>query len=378
MREALHVNNQQIYFIPQSLSDSEIENHKQNANKGTFICPYCQEKLKVRSGPVRGNYFAHLHGESCEPSKQTEVRSKKYEQLKKDDTPRHPQILAIMLDDLEVLSKVYPHISCSRGYLDATFSKFIPDISLKIHNHHYAITIFTNITASSDVTKAKNIQKQRDYYTSLGYEPLFFIERSNLAIDLDGQSLVLWASEKEAVAAQAADFDWQNFLLSKSSLDELQHLLNIPKAPLDIKSIMYITPADQSIAIEVFHIMEQPNTAPPKAYFFAKPYRLTFGEAFKIRNDTLTLANMKIEIENQALFAEKLEQAKARSLKEQELLEQQHLLQLLEEQKMKEEQRKLIDEKKNAYEVHLQNSKYKQGDIETRREMLKKAYNAKN
>lgn len=236
MREALHVNNQQIYFIPQNLSEAEIHNHKQNANKGTFICPYCQAKLKVRSGPVLGNYYAHLHGEGCEPSKQSEARSRKYEQLKKDDTPRHPQILAMMLDELEVLSKVYPHISCSRGYLDATFSKYIPDIYLKIHEHQYAITIFTNITSSSDTSRAKKIQQQRDYYASLGYEPLFFIERSNLAVDVDGQSLVLWASEKEALAVQAADLNWQNFLLDLASLDELQHLLSVPKAPLDIKS----------------------------------------------------------------------------------------------------------------------------------------------
>lgn len=377
MREALHINNQQIYFIPQNLSDSEIDNHKQNANKGTFICPYCQAKLKVRSGPVLGNYFAHLHGEGCEPSKQSEARSKKYEELKKDDTPRHPQILALMLDEFEVLSKVYPHISCSRGYLDATFSKYIPDISLKINEHQYAITIFTNITSSSDDTKAKNIQKQRDYYASLGYEPLFFIEHSNLAIDVDGQTLVLWTSEKEALSTQAADLDWQNFLIDLVSLDDLQHLLNVPKAPLEIKSIMYITPADQSIAIEVFHVVKQPNSAPPKAYFFAKSYRLTFGEAFKIRNDALALADMKIEIENQALFADTLELAKARNLKERKL-EQQRQLQLLDEQKIKENQRKLMEEKKKAYEKNLQYSKYNQAEKATRMAMLKQAYNANN
>lgn len=378
MREALHVNNQQLYFIPQDLSDIEIENHKQNANKGTFNCPYCEAKLKVRSGPVLGNYFAHLHGEGCEPSKQSEARSKKYEQLKKDDTPRHPQILAMMFDELEVLSKVYDHISCNRGYLDTTFSKFIPDISLKIYDHQYAITIFTNISSGSDATKAKNIQKQRDYYASLGYEPLFFIERSNLAIDIDGHSLVLWDSEREALSTQAADLHWQKFLSHLAPLSELQQHLNVPSTSLDIKSIMYITPADQSIAIEAFHVMEQPYTAPPKAYFFSKPYRLTFAQAFKLANDTLTLANMQKEMDNQARFAEKLKQAKILYLEEQEKLELKRRQKALEEQLIKEQRRKASEERSKDYQESIKNSTYNRADKAKRMEMLQQAYRANN
>lgn len=378
MREALHVNNQQLYFIPQDLSDIEIENHKQNANKGTFICPYCDAKLKVRSGPVLGNYFAHLHGEGCEPSKQSEARFNKYEHLKKDDTPRHPQILAMMFDELDVLSKVYNHISCNHGYLDTTFSKYIPDITLKIHDHHYAITIFTKISSSSDTTKAKNIQKQRDYYASLGYEPLFFIERSNLAIDIDGHSLVLWASEREALSTQASDLHWKNFLSNLAPLDELHHYLNVPATALDIKSILYITPADQSIAIEAFHVLEQPHTAPPKAYFFSKPYKLTFAQAFKLANNTLTLANMQIEMENQARFAEKLKQTKILYLEEQEKLEQKRQQQVLEEKFKKEQRRRVAEEKTKDYQESIKKSAYNRADKTRRMELLQQAYRTNN
>lgn len=378
MREALHVNNQQLYIIPQDLTDSEIENHKQNANKGTFICPYCEAKLKVRSGPILGNYFAHLHGEGCEPSKQSEARSKKYEKLKKDDTPRHPQILAMMFDELDVLSRVYDHITCMHGYLDTTFSTYFPDISLQIHDHKYAITIFTNITSSSDAAKSKSLQKQRDYYHSLGYEPLFFIERSNLAIDIDGHSLVLWASERESLTIQAADLHWQNFLSHLAPMSELQQLLNVPAASLDIKSIMYITPADQSIAIEAFHVMEQAHTAPPKAYFFSKPYKLTFAQAFKLANETLTLANMEIETENQAAFAEKFKQAKTIYLEEQEKLEQKRQQKALEEQLIKEQRRKVAEERSKDYQESIKNSAYNQANKAKRREMIKKAYKANN
>ena len=378
MREALHVNNKKLYFIPQDLIQSEIENHKQNANKGTFICPYCQAKLSVSSGPERGNYFKHKHGEGCDPSKQSEARSKKYEQLKKDETPRHSQILTMMFDELEVLSKVYDHISCNLGYLDTTFSKYIPDISLQIHDHLYAVTIFTNISSGSDSTKAKIIQKQRDYYVSLGYEPLVFMERSNLAIDIDGHSLVLWASEREALSTQAADLHWQNFLSHLAPLSELQQHLTVPSTSLDVKSIMYITPADQSIAIEAFHVMEQPYTNPPKAYVFSQPYRLTFAQAFKLVNDTLTLANMQIEMENQSKFAEKLKQAKILYLKEQEKLEQKRQQQAFEEQLLKEQLKKVAEERSKNYQESIKNSAYNRADKSKRKEMLLQAYNANN
>lgn len=378
MREALHVNNQQLYFIPQDLTDTEIDNHKQNANKGTFICPYCKANLKVRNGPVLGTFFVHSHGEGCEPSKHSEARSKKYEQLKKDDTPRHSKILAMMFDELEVLSKVYDHISCNLGYLDTTFSKFIPDISLKIHDHQFAITIFTNISSNSDDTKAKNLQKQRDYYDSLGYEPLFFIERSNLAVDIDGHSLVLWASEREALSKQVADLHWQNFLSHLAPLSELHQYLNVPSTSLDVKSIMYITPADQSIAIEAFHLMEQPYTAPAKAYFFSEPYRLTFAQAFEIANETLTLANMQIEMENQARFAEKLKKAKILYLEEQEKLKQIRQQQAFEEQILKEQLKKVAEEKRKDYQERIKNSAFNRADKSKRKEMLLQAYKTNN
>ena len=87
MREAKHTNEDRIVYISQGLSEDEVKNYKQIALKGTFICPYCNADLRVSSGPERGNYFKHQHGEGCEPSKQSEVRYRKYEKLKKDDTP---------------------------------------------------------------------------------------------------------------------------------------------------------------------------------------------------------------------------------------------------------------------------------------------------
>lgn len=78
------------------------------------------------------------------------------------------------MNELEVLSRVYPYLTSSYGYLDTKFIKYIPDISLKINNQKYALTIITNISSLTDTTIAKNINKQKQYYETLGYETLFF------------------------------------------------------------------------------------------------------------------------------------------------------------------------------------------------------------
>ncbi|KXH81856.1 competence protein CoiA family protein [Sporosarcina sp. HYO08] len=378
MREALHVNDQQLYIIPQDLTETEVENHRQIAKKGTFICPYCEAKLHVRSGPILGNYFSHQHGEGCEPSKQSEARSRRYEQLKKNDTPRQSQILALMYDELHVLSKVYTHINCTRGYLDTNFTKYVPDISLKIYERKYAITIVTNVTSLLDVTKAKNIRKHYDYYIQLGYEPLFFIERSNLAIDTDGHSLVLWQTEKEALTTQAADLHWQKFLTQLAPANQLQQLLKIPTTSLNVKSILYITPANESIAIEAFHLIEQPNTAPTKAYFFNQPYVLTFALAFKLTNDSLTLANMELELANQTKYAEKFKESLAAYLQEQQEKELKLQQKPMEEKAARDNQKQIAEQKNKAYQDKFKDSTYKKAEKERRMQILKQAYYANN
>lgn len=378
MREAWHKNDEKIYLIPQNLSEREVENHKQIAKKGTFTCPYCKAKLIVKSGDVLGNYFSHLHGEGCGISKQSEARYKKYEKQKKNDTPRYSQILSLMNDELEVLCRVYPYLTNSYGYLDTEFSKYIPDISLKINDQKYALTIITNISSSTDTTIAKNINKQKQYYEALGYEPLFFIERSHLGVDTDGHSLVLWAAEHEALTTQKSDISWKRYLSNLAPMDEYHQILNLPNTNLNVKSIMYITPAGEEIAIEAFHVLEQPNSIPVKAYFLSSPYKLTFSKAFKLAEDTLLLADMQIEYENQSKYAEKFKQAKSTFIEQQKELER-----IREEQetlaKLKEMQRlKQTEEKRKYYQESLKNSSYKTADKIAKLELLKRTYNANN
>lgn len=228
-----------------------------------------------------------------------------------------------MYDELEILSRVHSHLTTSYGYLDTNFHDYFPDISLKINDKKYAITIVTNITNSTDVTLAKQIIKQKQYYKSLGYEPLFFIERNQLGIDIDRQSLVLWGTELEALTIQKADNSWKHFLFKLTSINEFNQILNLPNTvtELNIKSIMYITPAGEEVAIEVFHVLELPKTSPVKAYFFSDPYKISFSNAFILFDNTLLLSDMEIEKNNQIKYEEKFRKAKSAFLERQKELE---------------------------------------------------------
>lgn len=123
---ALHTNEEKLYIIPQDLHAAQVENHKQIAKKGTFICPYCKAQLYVKSGEVLGIFFSHLHVESSEASKKSEARYSKYEKQKKNDTQRQPHIVALINAELNVLAKVYPHITVTPGYLNPVFFKIHP------------------------------------------------------------------------------------------------------------------------------------------------------------------------------------------------------------------------------------------------------------
>ncbi|MEG0451405.1 MAG: competence protein CoiA family protein, partial [Lysinibacillus sp.] len=79
MRDAWHNNEEKLYAIPYKLSAAEIENLKEVARKGTFSCSYCKAAIYIRHGEINGTYFAHQHGEGCEPSKVGTVAYKRYE-----------------------------------------------------------------------------------------------------------------------------------------------------------------------------------------------------------------------------------------------------------------------------------------------------------
>lgn len=378
MREAWHRNDEKIYVIPQNLSSTEITNHKTIARKGTFSCPYCEAKLIVKSGDIHGNYFSHLHGEGCEMSKQSEKRYTRYEKQKKQDTPRHPQILSLMNDELRVLSRVYPNLITSYGYLDVNLDRYIPDISLKISEHKYAITIITNINQASDAAIVKSINKQKKYYESIGYEPLFFVERNHLGVDTDGQSLVLWLSEYAALTVQQATVSWQDHLNNLASTTDYQQILNISSTVLNVKSIHYITPANEEIAIEAFHVLEQPNSRPHKAYFLSDPYKLKISEAFKLDKDSLLLANLSIESENQTKFEERFNEMKRNWVAQQieaERIENEHKA-IAEREEM--DRRTRAKEQLNDYRKKAGNSPYANADKEAKLALLKRAYGANN
>lgn len=109
----------------------------------------------------------------------------------------------------------------------------------------------------------------------------------------------------------------ETILTSLAPKNEYHQILNLPNTDLNVKSIMYITPADEEIANEAFHVLEHPNTSPVKAYFLSSPYKLTFSKAFKLAKNTLLLADMEIKSENQLIYSAKFRQAKSTFIEQQ-------------------------------------------------------------
>jgi len=138
---------------------------------------------------------------------------------------------------------------------------------------------------------------------------------------------------------------------------------------------MYITPAGEEIAIEAFHVLEQPNTTPVKAYSLSSPYKLKFSEAFKLAEDTLLF---KLKVKTSQNLLRNSDKRKSHLLEQQKELER-----IREEQetlaKLKEKQRqKQAEEKRKDYQESLNNSSYKKSDKVAKLELLKRTYNANN
>lgn len=153
----------------------------------------------------------------------------------------------MMRDELNVLSRIYPKLEVRFGNLDLAFINHIPDLVVSIQDQKYALTVLTDINRSTDQTVAKTIKAREQDFVEKGYKPIWFIERSLLAIDTDNKSLVFWASELAALQEQNEDIAWTRLLQDLTHSNELVNIMNWDKTHLDssinVKSIIYVTPA---------------------------------------------------------------------------------------------------------------------------------------
>lgn len=153
----------------------------------------------------------------------------------------------------------------------------------------------------------------------------------------------------------------------------------LPNTKLNVKSILYITPANEEIAIEAFRVLEQQNANPARAYFLCEPYKLTFSKAFKLDNDSLSMADLQIESEKQAQYAANFQQAKALFVEEQEKYK--NSIQEREQKfkiKLGANVRRNYTKDINNYQDEPSNSLYKKAAKNERMEMLKRVYNSNN
>ncbi|RHW37454.1 hypothetical protein D1B33_07885 [Lysinibacillus yapensis] len=67
---------------------------------------------------------------------------------------------------------------------------------------------------------------------------------------------------------------------------------------LNVKSIIYVTPANVDIAFQIYRVVENRASNRPKATFLTDTYTLSIAEAFIVDNDALrfSLPNVQKEI----------------------------------------------------------------------------------
>ncbi|WP_336637851.1 competence protein CoiA family protein [Lysinibacillus fusiformis] len=345
MRDAWHNNNGEMYAIPYNLSAAEIENLQIVARKGTFSCPYCKAALYIRHGDINGTYFSHQHGESCEPSKVVTAAYKRYVKQKKRESHRQELIVTMMRDELNVLSRIYSTLEVKFGYLDLAFNNHIPDLIVTIQNRKYALSVLTDINRTTDSIAAKTIKAREQDFIKKGYKPIWFIERSQLAVDTDKKSLVFWTSEQAALQEHNEDATWTQFLHTLAPSDELIRIMNLDKqhlhSSIEVKSILYITPANEDIALQIYRVIENRTSNPPKATFLTDAYTLSIAEAFAVNNDALRLSLPDVEREMRTAYQKLF-------LKNQLELQQQEEFRRIETERIEKEREKVRNETKKV------------------------------
>lgn len=221
MKTAFHVNNEDYFTIPDSMTSQEITNLKRLSRKNTFKCPFCEAFLDTPSGPERYPYFRHRHSESCDQSIEFERRSISYSKQIERENTRHPIVVSFLKNELKQLEKHYPNLKVVEGRFDSTFQKYIPDLVVNLNKTTYTINVITKINEITDETLAENLYKRKRYYEAHGYVSLWFVERSHVATEVTGQEIVLWQSEVALLTKSDEDKKWSSFIQSFTSAEVL-------------------------------------------------------------------------------------------------------------------------------------------------------------
>ncbi len=322
MKTAYHINNEDYYTIPDSMSSQEIANLKQLCRKNTFQCPFCKAFFDAPSGPERYPYFRHRNSESCEEAEEFEKRSLTFSRQIERENTRHPIVVSILKDELKLLDKIYDDLKVLEGRFDPIFKKYIPDLVVYLNKTAYTIQVITQINELTDEGLAKQLIKRKHYYEEHGYIPLWFVERGQAATEVTGQEIVLWQSEQALLQQSMEDLKWSNFIQSFTTSELLTKVLHLnkPLESLKVQSIYYLSAKDNA-KFDLFRTIMEKNTFPNRALIVGTPYELTIQEIFKVKNNTFLLEDTNIDEAARLLFKSQYDQEYAAYIQEQTRIE---------------------------------------------------------
>ncbi|MEL3972046.1 competence protein CoiA family protein [Rossellomorea oryzaecorticis] len=347
MREALHVIDNELVKLPYSATDDEVNNFKKLAKKEIYQCPYCQARLIVKHGEERGLYFSHQHSEACEESRMVDKAEKKYTKQIERESKLHKVLIDIILDELEIKSKVNKEMFVNVGYKAKTDWKEYPDIYVKIPKKELAVSIITNVSPSDDSKLAQQIKKRHEYFLDKGVEPIWFIEKKEQAIEKDKSSIILWDAELSIALKTREDNIWDKLISNEVADEKFFDYFNYPSSfieRVDVRSLYYIYNNDEKVVIKVQRFLKDRVLKPLRAFLVNEGYELPFAEALAVE-DGFKLSNPEIESEQRKAFQEKIKQKKesfAEQLRYQEEMRKLRLEQEEEERKRKAEEQDLI------------------------------------
>ncbi|WNR45794.1 competence protein CoiA family protein [Paenibacillus roseipurpureus] len=291
-----------------AMKESIIDKLRKIAEKGAMTCPFCDEKLILRAGDIRGVHFAHIRGKTCLESSAYDT----YSNQVKRESQKHSVIKELIYDELKTQEKIKPDLKVEYGYKEKAKEnwKYYPDIYLNKNGKEYAVSIVTNVYKIGDENVVKVIEKRNKYFTNKGLEIVWFIEDRELADDLSNRVIHLWEAERNLTVKTNADTQWDQFLLNlimNYSAYDLFEVLNYHKRSslsIDVRSLYYVHSVGEEITFSVYRLILDEAKAPFRAFAVNEGYKMNISKALLIQ-DAIQLSDHEHDSKDKELFRNK-------------------------------------------------------------------------
>lgn len=313
MNFALNKADDQKEYIEILLQSNSIEQLKKLGEKKLYLCPYCKVPMTVRGGKERESHFSHPPNLSCAESTRVEGNYSKYRKQIKNDSPRRQLLVSMIRDELEISVKIHDTIQVLDGYRLQGLDKYFPDLYVKTGSKEWAITVLANMTEKESAEHSKVFKKKSDYFKKKNLIPLWFIDKSNLAIENQKNSIVFFHVESLASQISKEDRVWRRDIESYTDKKELFKVMNYPlrgasqRDVMEVKSLFYISQIDDRNFIRVHRYVSDlaDEAIAYRGLLIGETSRLSFSEALQIEEESFVLKNQSQEKENREQFQQR-------------------------------------------------------------------------